>query len=53
MQPLAVLRLEGLDGRTRKLHFGVAKGAGRPDGAKAVAALRPFHRDQAFLHLGR
>src|SRR5437763_4276631 len=53
MQPLAVLRLERLDGGPWKLHFGVAKGAGRADGAEAVAALAALHRDQSFLDLGR
>src|SRR5437868_4559824 len=49
MQPLAVLRLQRFDGGCRKLHLGVAKGADRADGAKAVAALRALHRDEPLL----
>src|SRR5438067_189066 len=52
MQPLTVLRLEGLDGGCGKLHLGLAKGADGADRREAVAAVRPFHRDEPFLHVG-
>src|SRR3989449_7982125 len=49
MQPLAVLRFEGLDGGLGKMHLGVAQRADGAHRAKAVAALCPLDGDEALV----
>src|SRR2546421_1087839 len=49
MQPLAVLRFEGLDGGLGKMHLGVAQRAEGAHRAKAVAALCPLDGDEALV----